>query len=134
MYTDNKLCKDIICLCKQRYNIEKYHTLLEALNAYYHQEYGCEDVEMDYRFANSLFIRPTILYCLNQDNLFSFVNNGLFKESYEERNNHLTNFDEVLFYRMVKWICLLQVRYQNEFGEWHWIIDLSEYEGKDIIR
>ncbi len=65
-HTENKLCKDIICLCKKRYNTEKYHTLLEALNAYYHQEYGNEDVEMDYKFANFLFIKPTILYCITK--------------------------------------------------------------------
>lgn len=134
IYVDSKLCKDIIVLCKRRYDTEKYHTLLEALNAYYHQEYGCEDVEMDYRFANFLFIKPTILYCLNQDNSYSFLNNGLFKETYKERNNHLTNFDEVLFFRVVRWINLLKVREQDENGEWHWIIDLSEYEGRDIIE
>lgn len=131
---DVKLYKDIILLCKRRYNTEKYPTLLDALNAYYHQEYGCEDIEMDYKFANVLFIRPTLMYCLNQDTLYSFLNNGLFEETYEERNNHLIDFDEVLFFRMVRWICLLKVRDQNEFGRWHWIIDLSEYEGKDIIR
>lgn len=131
---DVKLCKDIILLCKRRYNTEKYPTLLDALNAYYHQEYGCEDIEMDYKFANVLFIRPTLMYCLNQDTSYSFLNNGLFEETYEERNNRLIDFDEVLFFRMVRWICLLKVRDQNEFGRWHWIIDLSEYEGRDIIR
>lgn len=134
IHTDSKLCKDIILLCKRRYDTEKYHTLLEALNAYYHQEYGCEDIDMDYRFANFLFIKPTILYCLNRDNSYSFLNNGLFEETYEERNNHLTNFDEVLFFRMVRWICLLKVRDQNEFGRWYWIVDLSGYEDKDIIK
>ena len=68
------------------------------------------------------------------DNSYSFLNNGLFEETYEERNNHLTNFDEVLFFRMVRWICLLKVRDQNEFGRWYWIVDLSGYEGKDIIK
>ena len=131
---DVKLCKDIILLCKRRYNTEKYPTLLDALNAYYRQEYGREDVEMDYRFANFLFIKPTLLYCLSQNNISSFLNSGLFEATYEERNNHLTNFDEVLFFRMVRSICFLQIRYRNEFGIWHWIIDLSEYEGKDIIR
>ena len=131
---DVKLCKDIILLCKRRYNTEKYPTLLDALNAYYRQEYGREDVEMDYRFANFLFIKPTLLYCLSQNNISSFLNSGLFEATYEERNNHLTNFDEVLFFRMVRWINLLKVRDQDENGEWHWIIDLSEYEGRDIIE
>ena len=131
---DVKLCRDIILLCKRRYNTEKYPTLLDALNAYYRQEYGREDVEMDYRFANFLFIKPTLLYCLSQNNISSFLNSGLFEATYEERNNHLTNFDEVLFFRMVRWINLLKVRDQDENGEWHWIIDLSEYEGRDIIE
>lgn len=133
-YSNSQLCKDIIMLCKGRYDKKKYPTLLDALNAYYHQEYGCSYIEMDYKFANFLFIKPTILYCLNYDNSYSFLNNGLFEDTYEERNNHLTNFDEVLFFRMIKWICLLQVRDQDEDGKWHWIIDLSEYEGKDIIE
>lgn len=131
---DIKLCKDIILLCKHKYSSEKYPTLLDALNAYYHQEYGCEDVEMDYRFANFLFIKPTLLYCLSQNNIASFLNNGLFDTTYEERNNHLSDFEEVLFFRMVRWICLLKVRYQDEFGKWHWIINLSEYQDKDIIE
>lgn len=133
-YSDNKLCKDIILLCKRRYDTQKYHSLLDALNAYYHKEYGCSDITIDYRFANYLFIKPTLLYCLNQDNSYSFLYNGLFEETYEERNRKITNFDEVLFFRMVKWICLLTVREQDKDGKWSWIIDLSEYEGKNIIE
>ena len=131
---DVKLCKEIILLCKGKYDPVKYPTLLDALNAYYHQEYRCEDIEIDYGFANFLFIKPTLLYCLSQNNISSFLNNGLFGETYEEMNNHLTDFNEVLFFRMVKWICILKIRYQDDFGRWHWIIDLSEYNDKYIIE
>ena len=55
-YSDNKLCKDIIMLCKIRYDTTKYPNLLSAFDAYYHKHYsGCDDIKMTYTFANKLF-------------------------------------------------------------------------------
>lgn len=39
-YSDSKLCKDIIMLCKIRYDTTKYPTLLSVFDAYYHKHYS----------------------------------------------------------------------------------------------
>lgn len=48
---DDKLAKDILLICKHRFNTEKYTTALDAMNAYYHKHYGNEDLVMDYKFV-----------------------------------------------------------------------------------
>lgn len=138
MNQDN-LPKDIILLCKKHYNTEKFKTLLDALNAYYHKHYGCEEIQMDYKFAVNLFLKPTIEFLLNEDRIRSFMYNGLFEESCNEKSlfnvDGCTDFYEVLYHRLTSWICLQKVKKKNgETGEWRWIIDLSDYkENVDII-
>lgn len=135
----DKLPKDIILLCKKHYNTEKFKTLLEAFNAYYHKYYGCEDIQMDYKFAVNLFLRPTIEFLLTSDRIRSFINNGLFDESsFEKRplnSTGCTEFYEVLYRRLTTWICLQSVKEKNkETDEWEWVIDFSDYkEDVDII-
>lgn len=129
----HKLEKDIILLCKHHYDTLKYKTLLDAFNAYYHKYYGCEDIQMDYKFAVNLFLKPTIEYFLTETRIRSFICNGLFEESYYEKrplnSTGCTEFYEVLYRRLTTWICLQRVKEQNkETGEWEWAIDFSDYE------
>ena len=51
----------ILLLCKGWYNKTLYHNILEALNAYYHKYYGCEDITVDKAFATHLFLAPLAL-------------------------------------------------------------------------
>lgn len=138
MKQDN-LPKDIILLCKKHYNTGTFKTLLEAFNAYYHKYYGCEDVQMDYKFAVNLFLKPTIEYLLTEGRIRSFIHNGLFEEScYEKRpfnSTGCTEFYEVLYRRLTTSICLQKVKELNEdTGKLEWIIDFSHYEEDvDII-
>ncbi len=127
------LAKDILLICKHRFNTEKYKTIIEALNAYYHKWYGCEDIVMDCRFAVHLFIRPTVEYFLTKDRVNNFLNQGLFCETYAERctldqENKSLDFYEVLYYRMITWLCLLNVSQLNDdTGQCDQLIDLSSY-------
>ena len=57
----DKTLTDIMLICKDWYNKEKYHSVLEALNGYYHKYYGRENIIMDKAFAEYLFLRPLVL-------------------------------------------------------------------------
>lgn len=57
----NKTLTDVLLICKGWYNKKLYHSTLEALNAYYHKYYGCEDVTLDKAFAAHLFLTPLAL-------------------------------------------------------------------------
>ena len=129
---DEKLAKDILLICKHRYNTEKYATVLDAMNAYYHKHYGNEDISMDYQFAVILFIKPTLEYFLTPDRVYGFINNGLFAESVKEKRflnpSGCTDFYETIYNRLTTWLCLLDVnRFDRETKECTAIIDLSGY-------
>lgn len=54
--------KDILLIAKGYFSINDSHKdTLEAFNAYYHKEYGCEEINMDYGFCINLFLKPTIV-------------------------------------------------------------------------
>jgi len=126
--------KDILLLCKKHYNVEKYKTLEEALDAYYRKEYGVSKKDLPvltYEFMCYLWMFPCIKAFLTEDKIPLFLQ-YIFNEKccYEvglSNHNGCTEFYDVLFHRIVKWLCLLQVK---ESGKW--IVDLSDYEG-DII-
>ena len=52
--------KDILLICKGWYS-EQYKDILDAFNAYYHREYGFNNITMDKGFALKLFLKPTII-------------------------------------------------------------------------
>ena len=132
------LGKDILLICKGYYNKEKYKSVLEAFNAYYHTEYLCEDITMDEGFAIQLFLKPCVKEFLKEREVNWFCENYLFKVSMHEiglshdrmlRKKEVKemSFDEVLYYRLISWLCCLQVKdYNNE-----WIIDLSDYHSRE---
>ena len=100
-YSDSKLCKDIIMLCKIRYDTIKYPTLLSAFDAYYHKYYsGCDDIKMTYAFANRLFLYPAVLAFINDKNIYTCLQNIVLEETSAERLNYIKDFQEVLFERL----------------------------------
>ena len=133
--------KDILLICKGYYDKNKYKSVLEALNAYYHREYGCEDIIMDEGFALNLFLKPCVKEFLKEREVNLFCENYLFQQSMHEvgilhdrifRKIDVKemSFDEVLYYRLISWLCCLRVRdYNNE-----WIIDLSDYHTREDGR
>ena len=132
-YSDSKLCKDIIMLCNIRYDTTKYPTLLSAFDAYYHKHYsGCDDITMTYAFANRLFLYPTVLAFLNDENIQTCLQNIVLEQTPAERLNNITDFQQVLFERMSTWIMLQSVKEIDDDGNWYWIIDLSIYGDEDI--
>ena len=113
-------------ICKGWYS-EKYKNVLEAFNAYYHREYGCEDIIMDKRFALELFLKPTIIEMSKYSpsiiiNLFNPVCAEIDKD-------YSSNFTNVMYDR-----CLSAIVKMPSRGN----VDLSEYEemlnqiGKEI--
>ena len=75
--------KDILLICKGYYNKEKYKSILDAFNAYYHREYGCEDITMDERFAVNLFLKPCVKEFLKEREINLFCELYLFQQSNE---------------------------------------------------
>ena len=132
-YSDSKLCKDIIMLCKIRYDTTKYPTLLSAFDAYYHKHYsGCDDITMTHAFANRLFLYPAVLAFINDENIQTCLQNIVLEQTSEERLNNITDFQQVLFERMSTWIMLQSVKEIDDGDNWYWIIDLSMYGDEDI--
>lgn len=137
MKNNHKKEKDIILICKGRYNHEKYKSELEAFRAYYHKHYsGMEDFEPERGFIVNLFLKPTIQYILetrkyDKNIIYSFINNGLFDYSFREKyffKDGFSDFYDVLYYRMLKWICLLDMKRKINDEDWEYIdIDFSEY-------
>ena len=110
-YSDSKLYKDIIQLCKGRYDPIKYPTLLSAFDAYYHKHYsGCDDIKMTYGFANKLFLYPAVLAHIKDENIQTCLQNIVLEQTWAERSNNLTDFQQVLFERMSAWITLQPVK------------------------
>ena len=52
--------RDILYICKGWFS-DEYESILDALNAYYHREYGNKDITMDYGFALNLFLKPCLV-------------------------------------------------------------------------
>lgn len=128
MENNHRLEKDIILICKGRYNHKKYKSQLEAFKAYYHKYYGCDDIEPNRGFIVNLFFKPTIQYILKKrNNIYNFINYGLFSESCMEKRflnkDGYTEFYDVLYYRLITWICLLSIKENGEYID----IDFSKY-------
>jgi len=127
--------KDILMLCKGRYDHKKYQNLEEALDAYYRREYNVskEDLPvLSYRFMVELWFQKCILRFLTPEGIRVFYWNVFGEESFAERGQKrkesCTEFYEVLYHRLVKWLTLLPVR----DADGNWLIDVSEYRGNVI--
>lgn len=108
--------KDILLICKGWYS-EKYNNVLEAFNAYYHKEYGCENIKMNKRFALELFLRPTIIEMSKYSS--SIIINLFNPTCMETDRQYQTDFINVMYNR-----CLNSITSMRTKGN----IDLSEYK------
>ena len=127
-----KLAKEIFLICKGRYNYEKYGSVFNAMNKYYHKHY-CDDIDLTYKLANQIFLFPMVEWVLesHRDNKFHSLLYHIFN------NNSFWNiewiYDEGLFKRILNWVVVIDVKHYNEeTDEYEWIIDLSDFDGKDI--
>ena len=110
----DKTLTDILLICKGWYNKNLYHTRLEALNAYYHKYYGCEDITMDKTFAESLFLRELALKAME-------VKPTLTRYIFEPICGIIDNkeqFSEIMYDRLMGLIEMIE----------HDTFDLSEYD------
>ena len=110
----DKTLTDVLLICKGWYNKKLYHNILEALNAYYHKYYGCEDIIMDKAFAIFLFLKPLALRAIE-------IKPSLARYIFEPQYSVIDNkgiFSEVMYDRL---ICLVQTIETGMF-------DLSEYK------
>ena len=108
--------KDILLICKGWYS-DQYEDVLEAFNAYYHREYGCEDIIMDKRFALELFLKPTIIEMSKYNNCIIKM---LFSPTCVERDNDFSvTFTNVMYERCISALSSMQS---------HDKVDLSDYE------
>ena len=110
----NKTLTDILVICKGWYNKELYNNPLEAMNAYYHKYYGCEDIVMDKAFAEYLFLRPLALKAIE-------VKPTLARYIFEPQFSVLSKnepFAEVMYDRLMGLIQMIE----------RGMFDLSEYE------
>lgn len=109
---NEKTMKEIMLICKGWYNEDKYTSVLEALNAYYHKNY-CNDV-MDKELALSLFLQPLATEAIKRKpELVSY----LFKNSFGVTEN-AEPFVDVLYKRMLTLIRMID----------NSVFDTSEYD------
>ena len=60
----DKTLKEVVLIIKGWYDDEKYKTTFEALTAYYHKYYGCDDYIVTRGFISHLFLSEIIKYLL----------------------------------------------------------------------
>ena len=109
----DKTITDILLICKGWYNKKLYYNILEALNAYYHKYYGCEDITMDKAFAEFLFLRPLALKAIE-------IKPTLARYIFEPQYSLISNkeiFSEVMYDRLLGLIQMIETG----------MFDLSEY-------
>lgn len=106
---------DVLLICKGWYNGNLYHNPLEALNAYYHKYYGCENITMDKAFTERLFLIPLALKAIEIDpSLARYI----FEPTYSIIDNNKP-FSEIMYDRLIQLIQMID----------HDTFDLSRYEG-----
>lgn len=133
--SEDKLIKDTVMICKWRYNIDKYPTLLSAFEAYYHKyNLECNDTQMTYELAVKQFLYPAAMTLLKKESRISdFLKKIMLDKSYAETYSHATEFNHVLFERLALWIATAPTQFINpKTCKIEWIVDLSEYGDQDI--
>ena len=98
--------KDILLICKGWYS-DKYEDVLEAFNAYYHREYGCEDIIMDKRFALELFLKPTIIEMSKCSP--SIIRNLFSPTCMESDIEYSKGFTNIMYDRCVTALCQMPI-------------------------
>ena len=109
----DKTLTDVLLICKGWYNKELYNNPLEAMNAYYHKYYGCEDIIMDKGFAEYLFLRPIALKAIE---IKPYLARYIFEPTVSIFRKE--PFEEVMYDRLLGLIHMIE----------RGMFDLSEYE------
>ena len=127
-------------ICKGYYNKE-HRSLEEALDAYYRKKYEVPKEQiptLSYKFMFNLWFMPCIREFLVPEKIGEFYHNIIAEESLPEKSyfgvncfnrEPATEFYEVMFHRCVKWLKFMRTK--DDDG--NWIIDLSDYAGRDNI-
>lgn len=128
--------KDILMICKGHYDKDKHEDLESALDAYYRKYYCVSKEEipvLSYKFMLKLWLNSCVEAFLQPDTIRSFWHYVIVEEAFAEKRflneNGCTEFYEVLYHRIVKWLILLSVR--DKDGNWK--IDLSDYDDIDYV-
>lgn len=95
---------DILLIAKGYFN-EDHKDTLEAFNSYYHKEYGCEDINMDYGFCVNLFLKPTIVELSKLSP--KYFTNSLLTPSICESKEY--SFDKNMYLRLLSTLITLIV-------------------------
>lgn len=131
MENNHRLEKDIILICKGRYNKEKYKTLEDAFTAYYKKYYD-EFKENNLSESDILyiFIKPALNYILDKNNQnYGFINKLFDLSMHEKLIQYRLKEDEdmsinhILYNRITEYIS--ELRTKEEDGTI--IFDFSEY-------
>lgn len=122
--------KDIILLCKRRYDREKYPSILEALKEYYRKNYIYGSHDMDDQLNERFILRVILVEVMREiardypDRLTFFINgylvHGQILFGIPDESN--MDYDYQMFYRIVNFLSSLRMR-----GEGFINIDTSEY-------
>lgn len=133
--------KDILMICKGHYNKEIHKNLDEAMDAYYRKHYLVPKEQLPvltHKFIYSLWLKECIRVFLTPEKKGEFLRCVVIEESWHEKDflgknlygdPPVTDFYDVMYYRVVSWLSGMQVR--DEKG--NWIIDLSDYENIEHI-
>ena len=89
--------RDILYICKGWFN-DEYESMLDALNAYYHREYGNEDITMDYGFALNLFLKPCLIKYGNSNSIRYLLEPTMLESSMDYKQTPMSK-DYMLYNR-----------------------------------
>lgn len=111
---DNEQNVDVMLICKGWYNKQKYEDILGALNAYYHKNYGCEEIQMDKAFTTYLFLKPLALEAIKRKPTLAVY---LYEPSFSAFENK-NPFYDVMYKRTLELIQMIPAN----------IFDTSKYD------
>ena len=100
--------KDIMLLCKGWYNKTEYKDIKDALIAYYHKNYGCENITPDYGFINQVLFEPAIREFSEDFNymLVSYIFKPCIVGMVNDKN---ISYEEGLYNRLVSFFNMMMV-------------------------
>ena len=132
--------KDILMICKGHYDKEKHKNLEEALDAYYREHYGITKESLpnlSHKFIYDLWLKECVRTFLTPEKKGEFLCYIIIEEALAEKNflgkncfgkAPATDFYDVMYYRIIRWLQLMAVRDKN--GKV--LVDLSDYDGNVI--
>lgn len=128
--------KDIMLLCKGRYNTDKYKTLKDALQRYYEEryQYGEPYDLLSFGFINEVLIRPAIEELLTDRLKYMFID-FIFSDrrvfalyNYRSFESKKLLYDESMYYRITQFLSELSC---IELNSDEVLINTDDYWVKD---